>query len=68
VVKIDMAARKVIDQWNTTDCDQPTGPAYDKEHKRIFVGCRGAKPVLAVIDADSGRVVTTLISGAEMTA
>ena len=63
VVKIDIAARKVIDQWNTTDCDQPTGLAYDKEHKRIFVGCRGAKPVLAVIDADSGRVVTTLDIG-----
>ena len=59
VVKIDVAARKVTDQWPTTGCEQPTGLAYDKEHKRIFVGCRGAKPVLAVMDAESGRVVTT---------
>ena len=63
VVKIDIAARKATDQWNTTGCEQPTSVAYDKEHKRIFVGCRGAKPVLAVMDADSGRVVTALEIG-----
>src|SRR5207244_9364172 len=46
VVKIDVAQRKVAAQWPTTGCEQPTGLAYDKEHKRIFVGCRGTKPVL----------------------
>ena len=59
VVKIDVAQRKLIAQWPTTGCEQPTGLAYDKEHKRIFVGCRGAKPVLAVMDADSGQVIAT---------
>jgi len=59
VVKIDVAQRKITAQWPTTGCEQPTGVAYDKEHKRIFVGCRGAKPVLAVMDADSGQVIAT---------
>ncbi len=59
VVKIDVAQRKITAQWPTTGCEQPTGLAYDKEHKRIFVGCRGSKPVLAVMDADSGRIVAT---------
>jgi len=63
VVKIDVAQRKVTAQWPTAPCEQPTGLAYDKEHKRIFVGCRGAKPVLAVIDDRSGQIVTTLDIG-----
>jgi len=63
VVKIDVAQRKVAAQWPTTGCEQPTGLAYDKEHKRIFVGCRGTKPVLAVMDAQSGQVITTLDIG-----
>lgn len=63
VVKIDVAARKVTEQWATAPCEQPTAVAYDREHKRIFVGCRGAKPVLAVVDATSGRVVTSLEIG-----
>ncbi|HKE41529.1 MAG TPA: YncE family protein [Casimicrobiaceae bacterium] len=63
VVKIDVAQRKIAAQWPTTGCEQPTGLAYDKEHKRIFVGCRGSKSVLAVMDADSGQVITTVDIG-----
>jgi DNA-binding beta-propeller fold protein YncE len=63
VVKIEVAQRKVTAQWPTTGCEQPTALAYDREHKRIFVGCRGAKPVLAVMDAQSGQVIATLDIG-----
>jgi len=63
VVKVDVAQRKIAGQWPTAPCEQPTGLAYDKENKRIFVGCRGAKPVLAVMDAASGQVITTLDIG-----
>ncbi len=59
VVKIDVANRKVVAEWKTAPCEQPTGIAYDKANKRIFVGCRGKSPVLAVLDAASGKVVTT---------
>lgn len=63
VVRIDVAQRKMTGQWNTAPCEQPTGIAFDKAGKRIFVGCRGKNPVLAVLDSDSGKVVTTLEIG-----
>jgi DNA-binding beta-propeller fold protein YncE len=63
VVKIDVANRKVIEEWKTAPCEQPTGIAYDAAHKRIFVGCRGSNPVLAVMDAESGKVIKTLEIG-----
>src|ERR1700716_3257256 len=42
VAKIDVAARKVTAEWKTTGCEQPTGLAFDRTNKRIFVGCRGS--------------------------
>ena len=59
VVKIDVANRKVVEEWPSAPCEQPTGIAYDAGNQRIFVGCRGKAPVLAVMDARSGKVVTT---------
>src|SRR5439155_22882954 len=59
VLKIDVHTHAVVTRWNTDDCEQPTGIAYDRGGKRIFVGCRGTKPVLAVMDATSGRVIST---------
>jgi DNA-binding beta-propeller fold protein YncE len=59
VAKIDMAAHRLDAEWKTDGCEQPTGLAYDSADQRIFVGCRGAKPVLAVMDARSGRVIST---------
>jgi DNA-binding beta-propeller fold protein YncE len=59
VAKIDVVGRKMTAEWKTTGCEQPTGLAFDRTNKRIFVGCRGNNPVLAVLDSDSGKVVTT---------
>ena len=63
VAKIDAKARAVVAEWNTTGCDEPTGIAFDRANKRIFVGCRGKSPVLAVLDSNSGNVITTLEIG-----
>jgi len=63
VIKIDVAQRKLLAEYPTDGCVQPTGLDYDPASKRIFVGCRSEKPVLAVLDADSGKVVTTLPIG-----
>ena len=63
VAKVDVAQRKLIAEWPTDGCSQPTGLTYDEASKRIFVGCRGDKPVLAVLDAQSGKVVTTMPIG-----
>lgn len=63
VAKIDVAQRKLLAEWPTDGCTQPTGLDYDPTSKRIFVGCRSDKPVLAVLNAETGKVVTTLPIG-----
>lgn len=63
VARVDIRQRKVTAEWKTAPCEEPTGLAFDRAHKRIFVGCRGKSPVLAVLDSDSGKVITTLEIG-----
>ena len=63
VAKVDVAQRKLVAEWPVDGCSQPTGLTYDEASKRIFVGCRGDKPVLAVMDGQTGKVVTTLPIG-----
>lgn len=65
VAKIN-ATRLALDAiWHTGKCIQPTGLAYDRVHKRLFAGCRGGgvHPLLAIMDATDGRVVTTFPIG-----
>lgn len=59
VARIDAQTRTLAAEWKTTGCEEPTGLAYDAGNQRVFVGCRGKSPVLAVIDATSGTVVAT---------
>jgi hypothetical protein len=63
VAKVDARTRRVVAKWRTTGCHMPTGLAMDPASARLFLGCKGDQPVLAVMDADSGRVVTTLEIG-----
>lgn len=63
LARIDVASGRVSDEWPLPGCSQPTGLAYDAANHRAFVGCRSAKPVLAVVDTDHGRVVTTMAIG-----
>ncbi|MDA3914155.1 WD40 repeat domain-containing protein [Oleiagrimonas sp.] len=63
VIRIDARAHKVTAAWSTAPCKQPTGLAYDAKDRRIFVGCRGDRPVLAVLNADSGKVVSIIEIG-----
>ena len=63
VIRIDTRKRQVTAEWKTTGCEQPTGLAFDRAGQRIFAGCRGNSPVLAVLDATSGKVVATPLIG-----
>jgi hypothetical protein len=63
LARIDVASGRVVDEWPLPGCSQPTGLDYDGAHHRAFVGCRSAKPVLAVVDTDHGQVVATLALG-----
>ena len=59
VARIDAKQHKVTAVWHTPGCEEPTGLAVDSANKRIFVGCRGKNPVLAILDWDSGKLIAT---------
>lgn len=63
IAKIDIASRKLSAEYDATGCEQPTGAAIDTANGRLFLGCKGEKPVLLVFDTQKGKVVTTVPIG-----
>lgn len=61
VAEIDAAAMRVTRQWSLAPCESPTGLAIDREHHRLFSGCRNQ--VMAISDATSGALVATVPIG-----
>jgi DNA-binding beta-propeller fold protein YncE len=61
LVEIDPAALEVRARWPLAPCEEPTGLAIDRAHDRLFVGCGNG--LMAVVDAASGKVMTTLPVG-----
>jgi len=61
VLKIDSHNLKVEQRWPTAPCASPSSMAMDRTNHRLFLGCRSH--VMAVMDADSGKVITTLPIG-----
>ena len=61
VVKIDSRKLSVVQRWPTAPCQSPSSMALDKKNRRLFIGCRSR--VMAVMDVDSGKVVTTVPIG-----
>jgi YVTN family beta-propeller protein len=57
-VHVDLNSMKAVHSWPLAPCATPTAMAFDPAARRLFVGCRGGK-MMAVVDADSGKVVTT---------
>jgi DNA-binding beta-propeller fold protein YncE len=57
IVRIDAASKKVTATWPLSPCEGPSGLAIDKAHRRLFSVCDGGK--MAVVDADTGKVVAT---------
>lgn len=45
-------------RWKLTDCEEPTGLSIDRKNRRLFAGCGGNKK-MAIIDADSGKMLAT---------
>ena len=61
VVSFDSKALTVKQKWPITGCKTPTGLAMDAPNSRLFIGCRSK--VLAVMDSNTGKVITTLPIG-----
>jgi hypothetical protein len=62
VAVVDFKTKKLATTW-PVDCQAPTGMHYEDKSDRLFVSCRGTKPVMAVIDPNSGKTVTTIPIG-----
>lgn len=60
---VDNRTHKLIAEYPLPGCTMPTGLAADSANKRLFVGCKGDKPVLAVVDAVSGRIIASVEIG-----
>jgi len=61
LLKINSRELKVEQRWPTAPCASPSSMAMDRATRRLFLGCRSK--VMAVVDADSGKVITTLPIG-----
>ena len=61
VLKINSRELKVEQRWPTAPCSSPSSMAMDRESRRLFLGCRSK--VMAVMNADTGQVITTLPIG-----
>ena len=61
VLKINAKSLKVEQRWPTAPCASPSSIAMDRPNRRLFVGCRSK--VMAVMNADTGKVITTLPIG-----
>ena len=61
LLKINSRELEVAQRWPTAPCSSPSSMAMDQQNRRLFLGCRSK--VMAVVDADSGKVITTLPIG-----
>ena len=61
IVEIDARALKILKRYPLAPGEEPTGLAFDREHRRLFSSCANRK--LVVMDADSGKVIQTVEIG-----
>lgn len=61
LVAIDAKNGKVVNTWPLTGCEEPSGLAIDQKHRRLFSGCHNK--VMAIVNADDGKVVATVPIG-----
>lgn len=61
IVTFDSHTLSIGTTWPLAPGEEPTGMALDKVHHRLFVGC--ANKLMVIMDADSGRVITTVPIG-----
>lgn len=62
LVSVDAAKLTVLQRWPLAPCTEPSGLAMDTATRRLFVACDDN--MMAVVNADTGKVVTTLPTGA----
>lgn len=61
LVHVDADKLTVLHHWPLAPCTEPSGLAMDTKARRLFVGCDNK--MMAVVNADTGKIVTTLPTG-----
>lgn len=61
LLAIDSRQLTILNRWPLAPCNEPSGLAMDRKNRRLFAGC--GNKLMAVVDANSGRVLTTLPIG-----
>jgi DNA-binding beta-propeller fold protein YncE len=61
LTSIDARNAKVLNTWPLLPCEEPSGLAMDQKGRRLFAGCHNK--IMAVINADTGKVLTTVPIG-----
>lgn len=56
IVAFDPQKLSVKSRWKLEGCEEPTGLAIDRKHRRLFAGCGGNKK-MAIVNADTGKVI-----------
>jgi DNA-binding beta-propeller fold protein YncE len=57
LLAIDPDKLTVKSHWPLAPCEEPSGLSMDRKHRRLFSGC---DKLMAIVDADSGKVVSSL--------
>src|SRR6478672_232682 len=57
VTSIDAKKAAVVKSWPLAPCEEPSGLAIDLKNRRLFSGCHNK--MMAVMDADTGKVIAT---------
>lgn len=65
-VTIDGKTLKVTKTTPIAGCEEPASLAFDSSNRRLFIGCKNK--ILAVVDADSGKLIQTLPIGVHVDA
>jgi len=61
LLRLDPKKLKVENRWPLAPCEEPSGLAIDIKNHRLFAGCDNK--MMAIVNADSGKVITTLPIG-----
>jgi len=61
IVRLDPHTLKIKQTWPVAPCEEPSGLAFDVPARRLFAVCDNK--LMAVVDADGGKVVTTVPIG-----
>jgi YVTN family beta-propeller protein len=62
LARLDAQKPALLDTWALAPCESPSGLAFDAADRRLFAACDNQ--LMAVVDADTGKLVTTLPIGA----